>query len=158
MTGWRIGYAAAPANIVKAMTNIQSQSTSNPTSIAQRAAVEALRGPQDFVAIMRAEFDKRRRYLVGELNKIAGMTCMMPQGAFYAFPNTSRLYGKKVGDRGILSSADLALYLLDEANVALVHGSAFGDDNYVRLSYATSLDDIKRGIGRIKEALSKLAP
>jgi aspartate aminotransferase len=158
MTGWRIGYAAGPANIVKAMTNIQSQSTSNPTSIAQRAAVEALRGPQDFVATMRAEFDKRRRYLVEELNKIEGMTCIMPEGAFYAFPNTSSLYGKKFGDRRILSSADLALYLLDEANVALVHGSAFGDDNYVRLSYATSLDDIKRGIGRIKEALDRLAP
>jgi aspartate aminotransferase len=158
MTGWRIGYAAAPANIVKAMTNIQSQSTSNPTSIAQKAAVEALRGPQDFVATMRAEFDKRRRFLVGELNKMEGMTCIMPEGAFYAFPNTSGLYGKKFGDRGILSSADLALYLLDEAKVALVHGSAFGDDNYVRLSYATSLDDIKRGIGRIKEALARLAP
>lgn len=158
MTGWRIGYAAGPANIVKAMTNIQSQSTSNPTSIAQKAAVEALRGPQDFVGTMRAEFDKRRRYLVEELNKIQGMTCIMPEGAFYAFPNTSRLYGKRFGDRGIASSADLALYFLDEANVALVHGSAFGDDDYVRLSYATSLEDIRRGVGRIKEAVGKLTP
>jgi aspartate aminotransferase len=107
---------------------------------------------------MRAEFDKRRRFLVGELNKMEGMTCIMPEGAFYAFPNTSGLYGKKFGNRRISSSADLALYLLDEAKVALVHGSAFGDDNYVRLSYATSLDDIKRGIGRIKEALARLAP
>jgi len=158
MTGWRIGYAAGPAHIVKAMTNIQSQSTSNPTSIAQKAAIEALIGPQDFIGTMRAEFDKRRRYLVQELKKIDGMTCIMPEGAFYAFPNTSRLYGKKVGDREISSSADLALYLLDEANVALVHGSAFGDDNYIRLSYATSLDDIKRGVVRIKEALGKLKP
>ena len=158
MTGWRIGYAAGPANIVKAMTNIQSQSTSNPTSIAQKAAVEALRGPQDFVGTMRAEFDKRRRYLVEELNKIQGMTCIMPEGAFYAFPNTSRLYGKRFGDREIASSADLALYLLDEANVALVHGAAFGDDDYVRLSYATSLEDIRRGVGRIKEAVGKLTP
>lgn len=158
MTGWRIGYAAGPANIVKAMTNIQSQSTSNPTSIAQKAAIEALRGPQDFIGTMRSEFDRRRRYLVQELKKIDGMTCIMPEGAFYAFPNTSALYGKKFGDREISSSADLALYLLDEANVALVHGSAFGDDNYVRLSYATSLDDIKRGVVRIKEALGKLSP
>ncbi len=158
MTGWRIGYAAGPANIVKAMTNIQSQSTSNPTSIAQKAAVEALRGPQDFVGTMRAEFDKRRRYLVEELNKIQGMTCIMPQGAFYAFPNTSRLYGKRFGGREIASSVDLALYFLDEANVALVHGSAFGDDEYVRLSYATSLEDIRRGVGRIKEAVGKLTP
>lgn len=158
MTGWRIGYAAGPANIVKAMTNIQSQSTSNPTSIAQKAAIEALRGPQDFIGTMRSEFDRRRLYLVQELKKIDGMTCIMPEGAFYAFPNTSALYGKKFGDREISSSADLALYLLDEANVALVHGSAFGDDNYVRLSYATSLDDIKRGVVRIKEALGKLSP
>ncbi len=158
MTGWRIGYAAGPAHIVKAMTNIQSQSTSNPTSISQKAAVEALRGPQDFVGTMRTEFDKRRRYLVEELNKIQGITCIMPEGAFYVFPNTSGLYGKKFGDRKISSSADLALYLLDEAKVAVVHGSAFGDDNYVRLSYATSLDDIKRGVVRIKEALGKLTP
>jgi aspartate aminotransferase len=158
MTGWRIGYAAGSANIVRAMTNIQSQSTSNPTSIAQKAAIEALRGPQDFVGKMRTEFDKRRRYLVGELKKIEGMTCIMPEGAFYAFPNTSRLYGKKFGDRKISSSADLALYFLEEAGVALVQGSAFGDDNYIRLSYATSLDDIKRGVGRIREAVGKLTP
>ncbi len=158
MTGWRIGYAAGPAHIVKAMTNIQSQSTSNPTSIAQKAAIEALRGPQDFIGRMRAEFDRRRRYLVQELNKIEGMSCIMPEGAFYAFPNTSGLYGKKAGDREISSSADLALYLLDEAKVALVHGSAFGDDNHIRLSYATSLDDIKRGVLRIKEAVGKLKP
>jgi len=158
MTGWRIGYAAGPANIVKAMTNIQSQSTSNPTSIAQKAAIEALRGPQDFVVAMRSEFDKRRRYLVQELNKIQGMTCLMPDGAFYAFPNTSGLYGKAFGGRKIASSADLALYLLEDAGVALVHGSAFGDDNHIRLSYAASLDDIRKGIGRIKEAVGKLAP
>jgi aspartate aminotransferase len=158
MTGWRIGYAAGPSDIVKAMTNIQSQSTSNPTSIAQKAAVEALKGPQDFIGMMRAEFDKRRRYLVEELNKTRGMTCLMPEGAFYAFPNTSGLYGKKFGDRSIASSADLALFLLEEASVALVHGSAFGDDDYIRLSYATSLDDIRRGVERIKEAVGKLTP
>lgn len=156
MTGWRIGYAAARAEIVKAMTNIQSQSTSNPTSITQKAAVEALRGPQDFVGAMRREFDARRRYLVGELNKIEGIRCVMPEGAFYAFPNTAAIYGKRFGDRTIRSSADLALYLLEEANVAVVHGAAFGDDNYMRLSYATSLEDIRRGIERIREALDRL--
>ena len=156
MTGWRIGYAAGPKEIVKAMTNIQSQSTSNPTSIAQKAAIEAIEGPQDSVAAMLAEFDKRRRFLIGELNSIPGMSCLSPTGAFYAFPNTSRLYGKSTGARTISSSSDLALYLLEEANVALVHGEAFGDDSYIRLSYAASVEEIKKGIGRIREALSKL--
>jgi aspartate aminotransferase len=156
MTGWRIGYAAGPAHIVKAMTNIQSQSTSNPTSITQKAAIEALRGPQDFIARMREEFDKRRKYLVGALNEIEGIHCLMPEGAFYAFPNTSQLYGKRVGARQISSSADLALYLLEEAKVALVHGSAFGDDHYVRLSYATSLEGIRNGVERIKEAVGRI--
>jgi aspartate aminotransferase len=153
MTGWRIGYAAGRSEIVKAMTNIQSQSTSNPTSITQKAAVEALRGPQDFVVTMRREFDARRRYLVGELNELEGIHCAMPEGAFYAFPNTAAIYGKKFGNRTIASSSDLALYLLEEAKVAVVHGSAFGDDNYIRLSYATSLDEIRKGLGRIREAL-----
>jgi aspartate aminotransferase len=156
MTGWRIGYAAGPAEIVKAMTNIQSQSTSNPNSITQKAAVEALTGPQDFIRKMRNEFDARRRYLVKELNRIDGISCIMPAGAFYAFPNTSRLYGKKCSGREIASSADLALYLLEEAKVALVPGSAFGDDSYIRLSYATSLEDIRRGVERIREALGRL--
>ncbi len=156
MTGWRIGYAAGPAHIVKAMTNIQSQSTSNPTSITQKAAIEALRGPQDFIARMREEFDKRRKYLVGALNEIEGIHCLMPEGAFYAFPNTSQLYGKRAGGRQISSSADLALYLLEEAKVALVHGSAFGDDHYVRLSYATSLEGIRNGVERIKEAVGRI--
>jgi aspartate aminotransferase len=148
MTGWRIGYAAGPSDIVKAMTKIQSQSTSNPTSIAQWAAVEALTGPQDSVGRMRAEFDRRRRYLVGELNSIAGVSCLAPTGAFYVFPNTSKLYGGKFN-----SSTELAMYLLEEANVALVPGEAFGDDGYIRISYATSLDDIKKAMERIRKAL-----
>ncbi|MDA8083568.1 MAG: pyridoxal phosphate-dependent aminotransferase [Nitrospiraceae bacterium] len=156
MTGWRIGYTAGPAAIIKAMTNIQSQSTSNPNSIAQKAAVAALTGPQDFVAMMHGEFDKRRKYLVEQLNTIEGMTCRMPAGAFYAFPNTSKIYGRRFGDRVIAGSNDLALYLLEEAKVALVHGAAFGDDDYVRLSYATSLEDIIRGVQRIREALGNL--
>jgi aspartate aminotransferase len=156
MTGWRIGFAAGPKEIIKAMTNIQSQSTSNPTSIAQKAAVEALSGPQDFVAAMLAEFDSRRKFLISELNAIPDVSCLSPKGAFYAFPNTSKFYGKSGGSRKISSSSDLAVYLLEKANVALVHGGAFGDDNYIRLSYATSVDEIKKGVERIREALSKL--
>jgi aspartate aminotransferase len=156
MTGWRIGFAAGPREVIKAMTNIQSQSTSNPTSIAQKAAVEALAGPQDFVAIMRAEFDRRRKFLIDELNAIPGMSCVTPKGAFYAFPNTSKFYGKSAENRKITSSSDLAVYLLEKANVALVHGGAFGDDNYIRLSYATSVGEIKKGVERIGEALGEL--
>lgn len=157
MTGWRIGFAAGPKEIIKAMTNIQSQSTSNPTSIAQKAAIEALTGPQDFIKIMLAEFDRRRKFLINELNAIAGMSCLIPTGAFYAFPNTSRFYGKSTDNQKISSSSDLSLYLLEKANVALVHGGAFGDDNYIRLSYATSIHEIKKGVDRIREALRKLS-
>ncbi len=156
MTGWRIGFAAGPREIIKAMTNIQSQSTSNPTSIAQKAAVEALTGPQDFIKKMLSEFDRRRRFLIEELNTIPGMSCVTPTGAFYAFPNTSKFYGKAIGNRNITSSLDLAIYLLEEAKVGLVHGEAFGDDNYIRLSYAVSVEEIKKGIDRIKEALLNL--
>jgi aspartate aminotransferase len=157
MTGWRIGYAAGPKDIIKAMTNIQSQSTSNPTSIAQKAAVAALTGPQDFISVMHAEFDKRRRFLIEGLNSIEGVRCLRPTGAFYAFPNVSRLYGKKTGARQINSSLDMAMYLLEDANVALVHGEAFGDDNYIRISYATSMENIKKGLERIREAVEKLS-
>src|SRR4030043_1250677 len=156
MTGWRIGYAAGSKEIIKAMTNIQSQSTSNPTSISQKAALEALNGPQDFIDTMLTEFDRRRRLLVSELNSIPNMSCLTPTGAFYAFPNASKFYGKSINGRKISSSSDLALYLLEEAKVALVHGGAFGDDNYIRLSYATSIDEIKKGVDRIREAVSKL--
>jgi aspartate aminotransferase len=158
MTGWRLGYAAGPADVIKAMTNIQSQSTSNPSSITQKAAVEALKGPQDFIAVMRSEFDKRRTFIVRELNEVPGMHCVMPKGAFYAFPNTARIYGSRFGEKTIVSSTDLALYLLEEAKVALVPGDAFGDDNYLRISYATSLDDIRRGIERIMQAVQQLVP
>lgn len=156
MTGWRIGYAAGPKDIIKAMTNIQSQSTSNPNSIAQKAAVEALTGPQDFIAQMLGEFDKRRRFLVSELNSIKDITCLTPTGAFYAFPKTAGLYGKSVDGKSISSSSDLSLYLLEKAHVALVPGDAFGDDGYVRLSYATSLENIKKAVDRIKEAVGRL--
>ena len=157
MTGWRIGFAAGPKDIVKAMTNIQSQSTSNPTSIAQKAAVEALNGPQEFIKDMLAEFDRRRSFLVKELNSIPGASCLTPKGAFYAFPNVSKFYGKVDSGKQISSSSDMALYLLEKASVALVPGSAFGDDNYIRLSYATSIDEVKKGVDRIKAALGKLS-
>jgi aspartate aminotransferase len=157
MTGWRIGFAAGPKEIIKAMTNIQSQSTSNPTSIAQKAAIEALTGPQDFINTMVSEFDRRRRFLISELNAIPGVSCLAPTGAFYVFPNTSKLYGKSNGNRAISSSKDFGLYLLEEAKVALVHGEAFGDDNYIRLSYATSMDEIKKGVDRIREAVRVLS-
>jgi len=149
MTGWRLGYAAGPKEIIKAMTDIQSQSTSNPTSIAQWAGVEALRGPQDFIGRMLSEFDRRRKFIVGGLNSIKGVRCLMPAGAFYAFPNVSALYKGAIG-----SSGDLALYLIEKAKVALVPGSAFGDDDYIRLSYAASMPDIEKGLRRMREALS----
>lgn len=153
MTGWRIGYAAGPAELIKAMTAIQSQSTSNPTSIAQAAAVEALNGPQDSLKAMVAEFDKRRVRLVQGLNSIEGVRCLAPTGAFYAFPNTQALY--RISPR-IASSSKLSMYLLEKAKVAVVPGDAFGDDNHIRLSYATSIGDIEKGLERIKEALDAL--
>jgi aspartate aminotransferase len=155
MTGWRIGFTAGPKEIIKAMTNIQSQSTSNPNSIAQKAAVEALTGPQDFIAKMRSEFDRRRRFLVSELNSLPEVSCSTPTGAFYAFPNISGLFGKMEG-KPVVTSADLALYLLENAGVALVPGDAFGDDDYIRLSYATSMENLKKGVERIRDAISRL--
>jgi aspartate aminotransferase len=156
MTGWRIGYAAGPKDVITAMANIQSQSTSNPTSISQKAAVEALRGPQDFIQTMNSEFDKRRKYMVERLNRITGISCLMPVGAFYAFPRVSPLFGKSVNGKLIRNSSDLAAYLLEEAKVALVSGDAFGADAYMRLSYATSMEIIVKGLDRIELAVNKL--
>ena len=156
MTGWRIGYAAGPKEVVTAMANIQSQSTSNPCSISQKAALEALRGPQDFIKTMNVEFDKRRKYMVERLNRIPGISCLMPVGAFYAFPNVAGLYGKSIQGKTIKNSSDFAAYLLDEAKVALVSGDAFGADQYIRLSYATSLENIQKGLDRIEKAVSAL--
>lgn len=156
MTGWRIGYAAGPAEIIKTMTKIQSQSTSNPTSIAQKAAVAALTGSQDCVEKMRQEFEKRRNYLVEGLNSIGGISCKMPKGAFYAFPNISKVLGKKASNNQINSSMDLSIYLLEQAKVALVPGSAFGAEGYVRISYATSMENLSKGIERIRKALEEL--
>src|SRR5512135_412963 len=157
MTGWRMGYAAGPKDVISAMTKIQSQSTSNPCSITQKAAVEALRGPQEFISVMLAEFDKRRKYIVGRLNAIPGVSCPMPKGAFYAFARVSSLYGKSFNGKPIKSSSDLSAYLLDEAKVAVVSGDAFGADEYIRLSYATSMANIEKGLDRIEKALKALA-
>lgn len=156
MTGWRLGYTASSEEIAKAISNIQDHSTSNPTSFVQKAAVEALKGPQDELKKMVVEFDKRRNFIVEELNKIAGMSCNKPKGAFYIFPKVSELFGKKFENNEIKNSTDLANYLLDFAKVAVVPGIAFGDDEHIRLSYATSLDNIKEGVERIKDAVQKL--
>lgn len=151
MTGWRLGWVAAPEKYIKAMTNIQSQTISNPTTFAQYGALEALKDNGQFPAMMRSEFMKRRDYIVEALNSIKGIRCTKPEGAFYAFPNVS-YYIK--GD--IKNDIDLTTYLLEEGKVAVVPGSAFGKEGYIRLSYATSMENIKEGVERIKQALEKL--
>jgi aspartate aminotransferase len=156
MTGWRIGYAAGPKDLITAMGNIQSQSTSNPTSISQKAAIAALRSGDAFPKHMVLEFDHRRRLMVERLNKMPGVSCRMPTGAFYAFPNVSGLFGRR-HDGGVISgAADLAAYFLKEARVALVPGEPFGSASHIRLSYATSLEAISRGMDRMQEAIGKL--
>lgn len=156
MTGWRIGYACGPKELIGAMTKMQSQSTSNATSIAQKAAVEALNGPQGAVAAMVVEFEKRRTYIVERLNAMPGVTCFKSTGAFYVFPNFSGVYGKSFNGKAITNSSEFAAYLLEEAKVALVPGVAFGADKYARLSYAISMENIKKGMDRIEEAIKNL--
>lgn len=154
MTGWRIGYAAGPEGIISAVTKLQSQNTSNPTSIAQKAAIAALRGSQEEVGKMVAEFARRRETICRVLNSVPGFTCHKPQGAFYVFPRVDGVFGRYLGRRTIQDSSALADYLLDEVGVAVVPGADFGNDRYVRFSYATSLDLIEQGIERIRRALS----
>ena len=157
MTGWRIGFAAGPRTLIRAMTDVQSQVTSNPSSIAQWAAVEALSGPQDEVAKMAGEFDRRRRLIVDGLNALPGIRCVMPKGAFYAFPNISELLGRRRPGGAVLTgSGDVASFLLDEARVAVVPGADFGSDAHVRLSYATSASLISEGLARMAAALKTL--
>jgi aspartate aminotransferase len=156
MTGWRIGYLAAPAAIAQQVTKLQSQSTSNPASISQAASIEALTGPQGYISQMVAEFTKRRNVLVELLENIAGVACYRPAGSFYTFPDFSAYYGKSHQGETIAGSVDFARFLLKEAQVALVPGIAFGADNNVRLSFATSEEVIKTGMGRIAEAVAKL--
>lgn len=154
MTGWRIGFAAGPLPVIKAMAGIQSHSTSNATSVAQYAAVEAFQGPQDAVDQMARAFKERRDVIVGLLNEIPGVRCAMPEGAFYAFPNVQGVLGRSMGGHVINSSLDLANYLLEKAYVATVPGEAFGTPGYLRLSYACGMDAIHAGLTRIKETLT----
>jgi aspartate aminotransferase len=156
MTGWRIGYTAGSEEIISAMNNIQSQSTSNPTSISQKASVEALIGPQDEVGKMVSAFLDRRNYIVNRLNKMEGVSCFKPIGAFYVFPNFSYYYGKSYQGKKIVNSTNLADFFLDVARVAVVPGVEFGADPFERLSYATSMEDIQEGLDRIEESLKKL--
>ncbi|MEI6609613.1 MAG: pyridoxal phosphate-dependent aminotransferase [Deltaproteobacteria bacterium] len=156
MTGWRIGYAAGPEEIIAAVNKIQSQNTSNPTSISQKASVEALSGDQSIVTMMVGEFQKRRDVIVAALNDIPDVKCLLPEGAFYVFPNVSGVYGRSYKGKKIIGSTELIDYLLDEANVATVPGAAFGSDDHIRLSYATSLKNIEEGVKRIKNAIAKL--
>jgi aspartate aminotransferase len=156
MTGWRIGYAAGPADIIAAVTKLQSQNTSNPTSIAQKASVEALNGDQAIVGTMVREFEKRRNVIVERLNAIPGITCMTPQGAFYVFPEIAGLLGRKHDGKVLATSSDVAAWLLDAANVAVIPGGEFGHDDHIRLSYATSMANIEKGLDRIRDAALKL--
>ena len=147
MTGWRIGYAAGPKEIIKAMAKIQSQSTSNPTSISQAAAVEALNGTQDFISVRSNSFKERRNFVVESLNNIKGIICLSPEGAFYVFPNCKKLLNKKTK---LKTDKDFVEKLLEKAEVAVVQGSAFGLDGYFRISYATSMENLKKAMQRIK--------
>jgi len=156
MTGWRIGFAAGPAPIIKAMGNIQSQSTSNPTSISQIAAAAALNGPQDSISFMLDAFKKRRDFLVEELQSIPGVTCYNPKGAFYVFPNFNSVLGKKYKGTIIDSSSTLTTMLLEGFHTAVVPGIEFGKEGYLRLSFATSMEVIQKGIERIKHAVASL--
>ena len=155
MTGWRIGYAAGPEEIIKGMSKIQGHSTSNPNSIAQKASVEALNGKQDAIEEMRKAFDERRKYMVKRLNEIEGISCLTPAGAFYAFPNVSKILERGIEYNGkkISNSFGLSNFILKEAEVALIPGSAFEAEGCLRLSYAASFEDIKEGLDRIEKIL-----
>jgi aspartate aminotransferase len=151
MTGWRIGFGLVPAPIVTAMTKLQSHSTSNPNSIAQKASVEALRGPQDSVAAMLAEYRQRRDFVIQRLRAIPGVTCAKPRGAFYAYPNV----GVVIGKNGIANTTQLAERLLADQRLAVVPGEAFGTLHHVRISYATSMKELERGLERLHHFVVK---
>jgi aspartate aminotransferase len=156
MTGWRIGFAAGKKEIIQAMGNIQSQSTSNPTSISQKAALAALTGPQDFVGFMVKEFQKRRDFFVQGLNSIGGVTCFEPKGAFYVFPSFRGLADRTYKGRKVTSIAQWTEILLEDFHVAVVPGGEFGKEGYLRLSFATSMDVIEKGLERIRRAVEAL--
>ncbi|WBW97093.1 pyridoxal phosphate-dependent aminotransferase [Oceanirhabdus sp. W0125-5] len=153
MTGWRIGYVAANKKIAKIMTNIQSHATSNPNTIAQYASIEGLTGSQESINEMVKAFAERRNYMVEKINSISNLSCRKPKGAFYVMINISELFGKEFNGVKITNSMELAEYLLNTVKVAVIPGAAFGSDNYIRLSYATSLENIKEGLDRIEKAV-----
>ena len=156
MTGWRLGYAIGPKDVISAADTVQSHSTSNASSIAQYAALKALTGPNDDIEMMRQEFEKRRDYIFQRLCNIKDLSCVKPIGAFYVFPNVKAFIGQSVNGKVINNDYDLALYLLEDAKVSLMPGSAFGMENYIRISYATSMPKIEEGMNRIEKALYKL--
>lgn len=156
MTGWRLGYAAGPADIMAGMNKLQSHSTSNATSFAQFGAIEALKNTADDVEKMRKAFDERRQWLVEALNGLPDIKCPMPDGAFYAFPDFSAYFGKSFNGKKIEGSMDLAQYILTEGKVSIVPGVAFGAEKHQRFSYATSMEQLEKGVARIKEALANL--
>jgi aspartate aminotransferase len=151
MTGWRIGYCKGPAPILKAMVKLQGQSTTNPSSVAQWAALEALTGPQDFLAEWRDVFKSRRDYVVSRLNAMSGLSCPVPDGAFYVFPSCAGLIGRtSAGGKRLASDYEVVMCLLEEEGVALVHGTAFGMPGYMRLSYAASMEELTTALDRIE--------
>ncbi len=156
MTGWRLGFVAGPRAVIDAIGKFQTQGTNNPTSFVQKAAVVAMDSPDEVFAPMVEEFRKRRDYMVGEFNKMDGVSCFVPQGAFYAFPNVGGLFGRSSSSGPIESSAQLCEYLLEEGKIAVVPGSAFGAEGFVRFSYATSMENIRDGMERMADAISKL--
>ena len=154
MTGWRLGYAAGPENVIKATIRLQDHTTSCANSIAQKAAVEALRGDQTTVGLMVAEFDKRRRYIVERLSKLEGISCIMPKGAFYVFPNVTGLYRLGIAGTNVSDSTKLVDLLIEKARVAFVPGVCFGSDDHIRISFATNMDQIEEGMDRLEELLT----
>jgi len=152
MTGWRIGFGLAPAPVIGAINKLQSHMTSNPTSISQKAAIEALRGPQDSVGVMLAEYRRRRDYVIGRLRAMNGVGIVEPKGAFYAYPNISVAFDKQ----GLRSAMDFSEKLLEQASVAVVPGEAFGTSEHVRISYATSIEELTRGLDRIQRFIEEL--
>lgn len=155
MTGWRIGYVAASKEIAKVMSNYLSHSTGAPSTISQWASIEALNGPQEGIEAMRQEFEKRRNYMVKRMNEIPGVSCKMPEGAFYVMMNISQLLGKTIGGASINSADDFAMAFLDQGLVAVVPSTGFGIDNFVRWSYATSMENIEEGLNRLEKFLNQ---
>ena len=157
MTGWRLGYCAGPREVIEMCDRLQSQTTSNATAFAQVAGIEALTGPQESVGTMAQAFEQRRNFVVQRLNAIPGITSNTPRGAFYIFPNIADLFGRRAQGRPLTTAAAVAGYLLDAAGVAVVPGDAFGDDHYMRISYASSMAELEDGLERIDQAVQQLA-